>query len=257
MIPISLSQEKPFVLPDAQLALAKIKKTKKGKKGEEGQEGEDDGKQDAAAADVDVVADAKGFLGELDEKYGKLSEPEDEKEIETEKEDSEEDQEGLMKEPSSGSKSKSAASGSKAKAKSAPKGNAKSAAKGKAKSAEKGKAEGKSSKGKAAAKSAAKGIAKAEDKGAKRKRDSDASLGSEETMLQDMLNMPDCMRPEKAMKEGAKSYTVQYKHEYRVCVNLGKRAFWIYGGQLERRNFTWSHSDPKAAWAEAQEWLSI
>ena len=56
------------------------------------------------------------------------------------------------------------------------------------------------------------------------------------------------MKPEKPRKPGSKSYTVQYK-EFKVRVNLAKKSFWIYGGQLETRNFVWGNNlDPKGAW---------
>lgn len=44
---------------------------------------------------------------------------------------------------------------------------------------------------------------------------------------------------------------------YRVCVNFKKQNFWVYGGDLAKRNFTWaSCGSPERAWAECKAALS-
>ena len=36
---------------------------------------------------------------------------------------------------------------------------------------------------------------------------------------------------------------------FRVCVNMTKQAYWVYGGKIDRRNFTWAMYDgPDKAW---------
>jgi hypothetical protein len=89
-----------------------------------------------------------------------------------------------------------------------------------------------------------------------------ASAGEPSKLKQDTTKYAFADLPDHLQELGvsyANSFTVPVRGAFRVCVNIKKQNFWLYGGTSAfdgKRNFAWAkHNGPVAAWTSLQRLL--